>query len=65
MAITIEYSIKFNTGNYQGSTMKINTALSDIEISGLDMCLIEQGYLSHTCNDNEYEVLNRRIINNL
>lgn len=64
MAIAIEYKIKINTGDCRGSTMNINVELTDIEISGLDMCLIELGYLSHSCNDNEYEVLDRRIINN-
>lgn len=57
----IEYTIKFNKGYRKGEIVNVIARIDEIEDNGLDMFLIIEGYLESTCNNNEYEVLDRKI----
>ena len=62
MDAKIEYSIKLNKGPRTGEVINIITFIGDFEENGLTQILIDNDYLECYCNDNEYTILDRKII---
>lgn len=59
----IIYTIRFNKGKFIGEEKEIRIDLDEIECSDLAGVLIEEGYLDSYCNNNEFNVLSRKIEN--
>ena len=57
--LTIEYRIRINKGDRM---ITIDVELSELEFTDLPMILINRGYLKCWCNDNEFDILDRKII---
>lgn len=61
--IIIIYTIKFNVGPYKGKTEIIEIELEELETSGLDESLWDNGYIYYDqiSGDPGFEVLERTV----
>ena len=60
--IEIVYQIKMNKGTHAGKIIFIEVSLDKFDYDSLVTVLLERGYIESWCNNNEFEVINRRII---
>ena len=58
---TINYSIKINAGEKKGQTIQLSVLVSDLENDDLATLLIQYKHLECWCNNDEFEVLSRRV----